>query len=54
MIYGRAVVLYRFIYRKIHVKTLQVVEVYRASHGAHVGVVTVSPQLPTQYAFIHG
>ncbi|MEY0431877.1 DUF3748 domain-containing protein [Providencia rettgeri] len=39
---------------KIHVKTLQVVEVYRASHGAHVGVVTVSPQLPTRYAFIHG
>ncbi|HGN1707309.1 TPA: DUF3748 domain-containing protein [Providencia rettgeri] len=39
---------------KIHVNTLQLVEIYRANHGAHVGVVTVSPQSPVQYAFIHG
>ena len=28
--------------------------VYRASHGAHVGVVTVNPQSPDRYVFIHG
>lgn len=28
--------------------------VYRAQHGAHVGVVTISPQQPTRYVFIHG
>ncbi|OMQ20293.1 DUF3748 domain-containing protein [Serratia oryzae] len=28
--------------------------VYRAQHGAHVGVVTVSPDAPARYAFIHG
>ncbi|MBQ0349996.1 DUF3748 domain-containing protein [Providencia rettgeri] len=39
---------------KIHVNTLQLVEIYRASHGAHVGVVTVSPNSPAKYAFIHG
>lgn len=32
----------------------QVDVVYRAQHGAHVGVVTVSPQQPTRYVFIHG
>ncbi|WP_369309597.1 DUF3748 domain-containing protein [Providencia rettgeri] len=39
---------------KIHVNTLHEVEIYRAEHGAHVGVVTVSSQQPPQYAFIHG
>ncbi|MFD1093158.1 DUF3748 domain-containing protein [Providencia vermicola] len=39
---------------KIHVNTLQEVEIYRANYGAHVGVVTVSSQHPPQYAFIHG
>lgn len=39
---------------KIHVNTRQIVEIYHAKHGAYVGVVTVSPQLPVQYAFIHG
>lgn len=28
--------------------------IYRAQQGAHVGVVTVSPDLPARYAFIHG
>lgn len=28
--------------------------IYRASHGAHVGVVTVNPQHPDRYVFIHG
>lgn len=32
----------------------QVEVVYRAQHGAHVGVVTVSPDAPARYAFIHG
>lgn len=39
---------------KIHVNTLHEVEIYRANHGAHVGVVTVSSQQPHRYAFIHG
>lgn len=28
--------------------------IYRAQNGAHVGVVTVSPDLPARYVFIHG
>ncbi|EKN3345664.1 DUF3748 domain-containing protein [Yersinia ruckeri] len=28
--------------------------IYFAQHGAHVGVVTVSPDLPARYVFIHG
>ncbi len=28
--------------------------IYQARDGAHVGVVTVSPQLPVRYVFIHG
>ncbi|MGE4800294.1 DUF3748 domain-containing protein [Yersinia hibernica] len=28
--------------------------IYRAQHGAHVGVVTVSPDQPARYVFIHG
>lgn len=31
---------------KIHVNTLEEVEIYRANYGAHVGVVTVSSQHP--------
>ncbi|KMJ44576.1 DUF3748 domain-containing protein [Xenorhabdus khoisanae] len=39
---------------KIHVDSGQTEIIYQAQDGAHVGVVTVSPQEPTRYAFIHG
>lgn len=39
---------------RVRVADGQVDVVYRAQHGAHVGVVTVSPQQPTRYVFIHG
>jgi hypothetical protein len=39
---------------RVNVTTGQVEVVYRAQHGAHVGVVTVSPDAPARYAFIHG
>lgn len=39
---------------KIHVKTKKITEIYRGTADAHVGVVTVSPQLPVRYAFIRG
>ena len=39
---------------KIHVKTKKITEIYRGMAGAHVGVVTVSPEIPVRYAFIHG
>ncbi|WP_368884926.1 DUF3748 domain-containing protein [Providencia vermicola] len=39
---------------KIHVNTQKQIEIYRAHHGAHVGVVTVSAENPPRYAFIHG
>ena len=39
---------------RVNVFTGAVEVIYRASQGAHVGVVTVDPQLPERYAFIHG
>ncbi|AOM41950.1 DUF3748 domain-containing protein [Xenorhabdus hominickii] len=39
---------------KIHVDNGQTEAIYQAKDGAHVGVVTVSQQEPTRYAFIHG
>lgn len=39
---------------KVHLASGSVEIIYRAQHGAHVGVVTVSPDLPPRYAFIHG
>lgn len=42
------------IIEKIHVINGEICEIYRANHGAHVGVVTVSSESPPRYAFIHG
>ncbi|WP_279028273.1 DUF3748 domain-containing protein [Gibbsiella quercinecans] len=39
---------------RVNVFTGEVEVVYRAQFGAHVGVVTVSPDAPARYAFIHG
>jgi len=39
---------------RVNVFNGEVEIVYRASQGAHVGVVTVNPQSPDRYAFIHG
>ncbi len=39
---------------RVNVASGQVEVVYRAQHGAHVGVVTVSPDAPARYVFIHG
>lgn len=39
---------------RLNVVTGQVEVIYRAQHGAHVGVVTVSPDFPARYVFIHG
>lgn len=39
---------------KVHVSSQNQHEIYRANHGAHVGVVTVSAENPPRYAFIHG
>lgn len=39
---------------RVNVDSCEVEIIYQATQGAHVGVVTVSPQPPTQYAFIHG
>ncbi|WP_419210189.1 DUF3748 domain-containing protein [Providencia manganoxydans] len=39
---------------KVHVNSQKQQEIYRAKHGAHVGVVTVSAENPPRYAFIHG
>lgn len=39
---------------KIHVVSGRKCEIYRANHGAHVGVVTVSAENPPRYAFIYG
>lgn len=38
---------------RVNVITGDVEVIYRASHGAHVGVVTVHPQ-QDKYVFIHG
>ncbi|AHG20293.1 biopolymer transporter Tol [Chania multitudinisentens RB-25] len=39
---------------RVNVVSGEVEVVYRAQHGAHVGVVTVSPDAPARYVFIHG
>lgn len=39
---------------RVNVHTGEVEVVYRASQNAHVGVVTVNPQQPERYVFIHG
>lgn len=39
---------------KIHVTSLETTIIYQATQGAYVGVVTVSPDEPPRYAFIHG
>lgn len=39
---------------RVNVFTGEVEVVYRAQFGAHVGVVTVSPDSPARYVFIHG
>lgn len=39
---------------RVNVDTGEVEVVYRASQNAHVGVVTVNPQPPESYVFIHG
>ena len=39
---------------RVNVMTGEVELIYQASHGAHVGVVTVNPQQPERYVFIHG
>lgn len=39
---------------RVNVHSGEVAVVYRASQGAHVGVVTVNPQQPERYVFIHG
>lgn len=39
---------------RVNVFTGAVEVIYRASQGAYVGVVTVAPQPPERYAFIHG
>jgi hypothetical protein len=39
---------------RVNVQTGEVEVVYRASQRAHVGVVTVNPQQPERYVFIHG
>lgn len=39
---------------RVNCKTGVIEVIYRAQHGAHVGVVTVSPDIPSRYVFIHG
>lgn len=39
---------------RVNVFTGDVEVIYRASQGAYVGVVTVNPQRPERYVFIHG
>ncbi len=39
---------------RVNCVTRNIEVIYRAQHGAHVGVVTVSPDQPTRYVFIHG
>lgn len=39
---------------RVNVVSGAVEVLYQAQHGAHVGVVTVSPDLPPRYVFIHG
>ncbi|CNI55483.1 protein YidR [Yersinia massiliensis] len=39
---------------RVNCATGRIEVIYRAQQGAHVGVVTVSPDLPARYVFIHG
>lgn len=39
---------------RIHLKNRKTEVIYRATAGAHVGVVACSPQEPQRYVFIHG
>lgn len=39
---------------RVHVVSGQIEVIYHAQQGAHVGVVTVSPDAPARYVFIHG
>jgi hypothetical protein len=39
---------------RVNVETGETQVLYQATDGAHVGVVTVSPDEPARYAFIHG
>lgn len=39
---------------KIDVETGQITEIYRASQGAHVGVITAHPQVNERFVCIHG
>ncbi|WP_241646586.1 DUF3748 domain-containing protein [Rosenbergiella metrosideri] len=39
---------------KIQVETGEVTEIYRASQGAHVGVITAHPQINDRFVCIHG
>jgi len=39
---------------RVNVMTGEVEVLYQAQHGAHVGVVTVSPDMPPRYVCIHG
>ncbi|HGT2362810.1 TPA: DUF3748 domain-containing protein [Yersinia enterocolitica] len=39
---------------RVNCITGEIEVIYRAQHGAHVGVVTVSPDNPARYVFIHG
>ncbi|WP_145523309.1 DUF3748 domain-containing protein [Yersinia rohdei] len=39
---------------RVNCVTRDIEVIYRAQHGAHVGVVTVSPDEPARYVFIHG
>ncbi len=39
---------------RAHIQTGATEVIWRAQQGAHVGVITVNPQLPERYVFIHG
>lgn len=39
---------------RVHIESGKTDVIYRAGQGAHVGVITVNPQLPERYVFIHG
>jgi len=39
---------------RVHIDTGETEVLYRAQEDAHVGVVTVSPEEPSRYVFIHG
>lgn len=39
---------------RVHISSGKIEVLYQARDGAHVGVVTASPDLPPRYVFIHG